>query len=63
MKRIYLCPVIRIQSIDSEDGIMEGSIALPIYDENNPNTVPGNTINNGNEVLGNRSSVWDIEEE
>lgn len=62
MKRIYQYPVIRIQPIDAEDGIMEGSIPLPIYDENNPNTVPGNTINDGDEVLGNFNNVWGEEE-
>ena len=62
MKRIYQSPVIRIQPIDADDGIMEGSIPLPIYDENNPNTVPSNTINNGDEVLSNFSNVWGEEE-
>lgn len=62
MKRIYQHPVIRIQPIDAEEGIMEGSIPLPIYDENNPNTVPENTIKDGNEVLGNFNNVWGEEE-
>ena len=58
MKRTYQCPAIRIQPIDAEDGIMEASIALPVYDENNPNTVPSNTIKSGDEVLGNFNNVW-----
>lgn len=63
MKRIYQNPIIRIQPIDAEDGIMEGSIPFPIYDEHNPNTNPNSQINNGNEVLGNFSSVWGDEED
>jgi hypothetical protein len=63
MKRTYLFPDIRIQSIDEEDGILEASVALPVFDENNPNTVPDDLINSGKEVLGNGSSVWDYDEE
>ena len=32
---------------------------LPIFDENNGKTNPGSIITNGDEVLGNESSVWD----
>lgn len=63
MKRTYQIPIIRIQSIDAEDGIMEASIPMPIYDEHNPNTVPDNTIKDGSEVLGNSSSVWGDDED
>lgn len=60
MKKTYLTPVIRIQSIDSEE-VLEAS--LPIFDDNNPATVKDDVITDGTEVLGNESSVWDTEEE
>lgn len=63
MKRKYLTPMIRIQAIETEDGIMEMSLqTLPVFDENNPSTVEGSQINNGSEILGNQHSVWDEEE-
>ena len=37
MKRKYVTPMIRLQAIETEDGIME--MSLPVFDENNPNTV------------------------
>ena len=63
MKRKYVTPMIRIQAIETEDGIMEMSLSsLPVYDENNPNTVDGSQIGNGSDILGNQHSVWDEEE-
>ena len=63
MKRKYVTPMIRIQAIETEDGIMEMSLSgLPVYDENNPNTVEGSQIGNGSDILGNQHSVWDEEE-
>jgi hypothetical protein len=60
MKKIYLTPAIRIQAIDTQD-ILDNSI--PIFDANNPKTDPNVTITDGSEVLGNGTSIWDIEEE
>ena len=63
MKRNYLTPMIRIQAIETEDGILEMSLqSLPVFDENNPNTSDGSQIGNGSEILGNQHSVWDEEE-
>lgn len=63
MKNKYVTPMIRIQAIETEDGIMEMSLpSLPVYDENNPNTVEGSQIGSGSEILGNQHSVWDEEE-
>ena len=63
MKNKYVTPMIRIQAIETEDGILEMSLpSLPVYDENNPNTVEGSQIGNGSEILGNQHSVWDEEE-
>ena len=60
MKRSYLIPQIRIQSIDTED-IMEGS--LPIFNEDNPRTDAANdVITDKSEILGNGNSVWDVED-
>ena len=59
MKKSYLIPQIRIQSIDTED-IMEGSI--PIFNGANPDTEETDVITNKNEILGNTNSVWDEEE-
>lgn len=60
MKRSYLIPQIRIQSIDTED-IMEGS--LPIFNEDNPQTDAANdVITDKSEILGNGNSVWDVED-
>ena len=60
MKRSYLIPQIRIQSIDTED-IMEGS--LPIFNEDNPQTDAANdVITDKSEILGNGNSVWEVED-
>lgn len=59
MKRSYLIPQIRIQSIDTED-IMEGSI--PIFNGENPQTTESDVITDKSEILGNTNSVWDEEE-
>lgn len=57
MKKSYLIPQIRIQSIDTED-IMEGS--LPIFNGDNPRTDAENdVITDKSEILGNSNSVWD----
>jgi len=56
MKKTYMIPELRIQDIDSED-IMDAS--LPIFDANNPATNPEIVVEPGDEVLGNRSTVWD----
>ena len=61
MKRKYVTPMIRLQAIETEDGIME--MSLPVFDENNPNTVDDSQIGNGSEILGNQHSVWEEEEE
>lgn len=54
-----MTPELRIQSIDSED-ILDASVGgLPIYDENNPKTVADDVFTKDDEVLGNRTSVWD----
>lgn len=59
MKKTYMIPELRIQSIDSED-ILDASVAaLPIYDENNPKTEADDLVKSGTEVLGNHNSVWD----
>ena len=59
MKKTYMTPELRIQSIDSED-ILDASVGgLPIYDENNPKTVADDVFTKDDEVLGNRTTVWD----
>ena len=59
MKKSYLIPQIRIQSIDTED-IMEGSI--PIFNGENQQTTESDVITDKSEILGNTNSVWDEEE-
>lgn len=54
MKRFYMTPEIRLQSIDAED-FMDNS--LPIF--NDPVTVDDGVIEKSEEVLGNSASVWD----
>lgn len=61
MKKYYLTPDIRIQAIDAGD-FME-TVSIPIYDNNNPKTPEGIEITTGTEVLGNGTSIWDMEEE
>ncbi len=56
MKKTYLIPEIRIQSIDTED-IMENS--LPIFNGDNTKTEESDVITEKSEILGNSSSVWD----
>ena len=60
MKKYYLTPDIRIQAIDAGD-FME-TVSIPILDNKSE---PGGDIliEQGTDVLGNGSSVWDIEEE
>lgn len=58
MKKSYVIPDIRIQSIDTED-IMENS--LPLFNGQNPNTDETDIITSGSEILGNSGSVWDEE--
>ena len=55
MKKIYLTPDIRIQSIETED-ILDASI--PLYDDADHKDV---LIESGDEVLGNSISVWEAE--
>lgn len=57
MKRNYLTPKIQIQAVDTEDGILEMSLA--VFDGNNPGTQESSEISNGSEILGNQHSVWD----
>ena len=52
--------MIRIQAIETEDGIME--MSLPVYDDKNSYTVEESQISNGSDILGNQHSVWDEEE-
>ena len=59
MKKYYLTPDIRIQAIDAGD-FME---TISIYDSNNPKTPADVEITTGTEILGNGTSIWDIEEE
>ncbi|MBO4850314.1 MAG: hypothetical protein J5529_05345 [Prevotella sp.] len=59
MKRIYLIPTIRVQSVDAEDNILE--MSLPVFDEKNPYTVESSQISSGTEILVNQHSVWDEE--
>ena len=56
MKRFYITPEIRLQSIDAEDFLDE---SLPIFNEDNEKTVPTDLIESSDEVLGNGASVWD----
>ncbi len=56
MKRIYMSPEIMLQLIDAEDFLDE---SLPIFNEENPNTESSDVITSGDEVLGNKNSVWD----
>ncbi len=59
MKKFYLTPDIRIQAIDAGD-FME---TISIYYKDDPKTPEGVEITTGTEVLGNGTSIWDIEEE
>ena len=61
MKKYYLTPDIRIQAIDAGD-FME-TVSIPIFDNNNTQTPEGVEITTGSEVLGNGTSIWDMEEE
>ena len=56
MKKSYMTPEIRLQSIDAEDFL---DASLPIFNEDNPSTVSTDVIESSDEVLGNGGSVWD----
>ena len=53
MKKQYVCPNIRIKSVESED-TME-SISMMVIDS----TKEEEMITESNEILGNTNSVWD----
>ncbi len=59
MKKSYLIPDIRIQAIDTEDLMEEQPLSLPIFNGTNPDYPETETITSGEEILGNKSSVWD----
>lgn len=59
MKKTYLAPEIRMKSIESDAILDESLPGLPLYDENNPNTVADDMIRDGGNVLTNGTSVWD----
>ena len=56
MKRIYMTPEIRLQSVDAED-IME-TTSLPVFEDKTASD-GDYIITNGSEVLGNSNSVWE----
>ncbi len=55
MKKNYLTPEIRIQSIETRE-FLEDTISLPVYDANG-DTEP--LIEESSQVFSNGTSVWD----
>jgi queuine/archaeosine tRNA-ribosyltransferase len=53
MKKIYVIPTIRIQEIDTQDGILETPMSIPVY------TNEDELIEDSSEILVNTHSIWD----